>query len=326
MGNTNNNNNSNSERNLRSKSLIQERCEEGSLFKTWTQHWGVSIKPVYDMDKLRFEIIDRNKTGKGFNVDVPCRKDNVLDFINFCDEVLWSKPYKKSFHNVLEAEKQAGEKYPKRYKWVTGWDGEKSVGFTNSSKEGYYVLNANNTATKVYVNIPLCDTAIEDICEEFLRTYACRKKSLEDIQDEGINNLQDFYTKNKNQVDADAPATSNSETEEVAATNGSNESAKVTTVTKVHNELEAAIYTINPVKKVNDDLYEFTFKVRKQDGSQGDNEYKAIVDRKNYHGSNELFAKLIKDSKSDSTLVTIKYFRDSDSSNQNVAYITDIAA
>lgn len=199
----------------RDKSTTQERCEEGSLFKTWTQTWGVSIKPVYSMDKVRFEIIDRSKSGKSFNVDVPAKKDNVLDFTNFCEEVLWSpdKPYKRMFVKVMAQELSDGVKYPKRYKWVTGFDGEKSVGFANSTKGGY-VLNANNG--DLHVNIPLSDVAIEDICIEFMETYAKRLEELKTLRNKGMDNYESFFKKNGETVDTDSDSTEN---KEEAATN-----------------------------------------------------------------------------------------------------------
>lgn len=340
--------------NYRTKSNVQERMENGYLFSTWTQTWGINIKPCYDMDKIRFSFIEKGKNGKGnsFNVDVPCKRDNVFDFINFAEEVLWdpSKPYKKCFIKVMAEEKNNGEKYPKRYNWRTGNNGEKSVGIANSIKGNGFVICGNNNTTNTHVMIPICDTALEDICVEFMETYTDRLNQLRSIRNNGIEQAANYFKNNKGTVDEDAPIVneeyeSSSQNEQSAAeskapedtqnadteTQSSNVSENAsesenenTSATRAKANSIMSLYSTSAVTTREDGNYEFKFKAQQTDGTPGTTEYVALVDSIHYKGDKKVFAKFVNAAKKMSTLVEVEYTYEVEEDGSKICYIINI--
>ena len=83
----------------------------------------------------------------------------------------------------MKAEKERGEKYPNRYKFVTGSNAEKSVGIANSTSNGEFVINGSSTVNgkKVYANIPVSYYDILDIVIAYDRLYQKRRDELHNI-------------------------------------------------------------------------------------------------------------------------------------------------
>lgn len=144
-----------------SKAKRMQLIEEGIIASQFTQKgWFVKIKPVFSLKNddsfesrkpsILFSFVEKGKSGSGF--DIYCDID-VFD--NWADDVL---DVAKTFKKTLEAEKSAGEKYPKTYKYITGSNGEKSVGFCPSTLNGAFAtvngVTVKNGA-KVFANVPV---------------------------------------------------------------------------------------------------------------------------------------------------------------------------
>lgn len=111
----------------------QNMASEGVLNEQYTlDSWFVKIKPAYGIDRVNFSFVEKGKNGKGFNVYV-----NIDTFYNWMEDVQNFRLYK-----IIEAEKKENSKYPKHYKFITGTNGEKSVGFAPSTiKTAFVVIN-----------------------------------------------------------------------------------------------------------------------------------------------------------------------------------------
>lgn len=133
----------------RKLSRRQEMANEGTINAQYTQNaWFVKVKPAFSIHKILIDFVEKGKKGSGFGIYVD------LDlFDNWMDDVL-----SRTFARMLRAELEAGEKYPKYYKYVTGENGEKSVGFANSTgKSGGYVINGSTVVngSRVFANVPV---------------------------------------------------------------------------------------------------------------------------------------------------------------------------
>lgn len=190
--------------NYRTRSSIEESASEGVLFSAWTQTWGLKVTPWYSMDKVKFSFIQKGANGKGnsFDVCVNAKKDYSFDLTDFAHEVLHDIRTPFDFLQVMEQEAAAGEQYPKRYKFVTGSNGEKSIGVCNS-KNGGYCINASSVINgkRVFANIPCTYYDIYDILSTFMRTYENRSKEIETIRTNGIRNLEENYKKYQPEVE-----------------------------------------------------------------------------------------------------------------------------
>lgn len=182
----------------KTKSSAEEAAEEGLLFVGWTQTWGIKVTTWYSMDRLKFSFIQKGASGKGnsFDVCVNAKKDYAFDFLDFAHEVLHDIRTPFDFITIMQKEADAGEQYPKRYKFITGSNGEKSVGFCNS-KNGGYCINATSVVNgkKVFANIPVSYYDIYDIVSAFMETYEERRKELNEIRKKGIKRNEENYRK-----------------------------------------------------------------------------------------------------------------------------------
>ena len=120
----------------RTVSHIQEQMAENAIFESWTQTWGLKVYPTYGIDKLKFSFVEKGAKGEGksFDIYMDCLRDGAQCFDNWAYDILHGR-----LERVLSAEKQAGEKYPKCYKYTTGENAEKSLGIMNSTSGGYCV-------------------------------------------------------------------------------------------------------------------------------------------------------------------------------------------
>lgn len=127
----------------------QKMASEGVLNEQYTfDSWFVKIKAAYGIDRVCFSFAEKGTNGKGFDVYV-----GLDTFCNWMEDVQNYRMYK-----IIEAEKASGEKYPKAYKFVTGFNGEKSVGFAPASfNSAFAVINGTYTSDSgtQYANVPV---------------------------------------------------------------------------------------------------------------------------------------------------------------------------
>lgn len=151
-------------------------AEEGILGAQYTLNgWFVKIKPLFSMDgknkfaknkpSVIFSFVQKGTQGSGFDIYM-----DIDIFDNWADDVL---DVTKTFKKVIEAEKAAGEKYPKAYLYKTGDNGQKSVGFCPSTVTGAFCTVNGSTVSdngkKVYANIPVDYDWMRTVCKKFKR-------------------------------------------------------------------------------------------------------------------------------------------------------------
>lgn len=153
-------------------------AEEGILGEQYTLNgWFVKVKPLFSLDgknafaknrpSVIFSFVQKGTSGTGFDIYM-----DIDVFDNWADDVL---DVTKTFKKTIEAEKQAGEKYPKSYCFKTGENGQKSVGFCPSVVEGAFCTVHGETVKnnkKVYANIPIDYDWLRTVCKKFKRVSA----------------------------------------------------------------------------------------------------------------------------------------------------------
>lgn len=136
-------------------------AENGLIAEQYTQNgWFVKIKPIFSLDKknefaynrptILFSFVEKGKKGSGFDIYM-----DIDEFDLWADDVL---DINRTFKRTIEAEAQAGQKYPETYKYVTGSNGEKSVGFCKSTVKGAFATINGCTVKdgkKVFANVPV---------------------------------------------------------------------------------------------------------------------------------------------------------------------------
>ncbi len=182
----------------RKKSQIEENMSKNVIFETWTQTWGLKVYPAYGIDRIKFAFIEKGTGGKGksFEICIECLQNDTHCFDNWAYDILHGR-----FERILANEKQAGEMYPRAYKYITGENGQKSLGIMNSTNGGYCinapVLGKDGNPVKdrwnkiIYVNIPVSFHGLRHIAERYLVSYRDRKKELEQIRKAASKNRQD---------------------------------------------------------------------------------------------------------------------------------------
>lgn len=135
--------------NERKKSRRQKMADEGVLNSQYTQNgWFVKVKPAFGITKIVFSFVMKGKAGEGFDIYM-----DLDTFDNWADDI----ERRNIFEQILANEKNAGEQFPKTYKYITGDNGEKSVGIANAKKGSGYIINGvsciNNN--KVFANVPV---------------------------------------------------------------------------------------------------------------------------------------------------------------------------
>lgn len=202
------------EKKFRTISYIEENYKDGVLFEAWSQEWGLKVYTWYSMDKLKFSFIDKGAKGKGksFDICVNTIKNFAFDIETLKHEILHDIKTPYDFLTILKQEKDAGEKYPKRYKFITGSSGEKYVGICNSMKGGLCINGKSVINGKpVYANIPCTYYDIYRIIQAYDETYAARRDELKEIRKKGIQNREDRIRENKERIEEDPEITTSSE-------------------------------------------------------------------------------------------------------------------
>ncbi len=186
-------------------SHIQEQMEQNAIFDTWTQNWGIKVYPAYGIDKLKISFIEKGASGKGksFDIYVECLRDGAQCFDNWAYDITHGR-----FERVMAAEKQAGEKYPKAYRYTTGENAEKSVGIMNSTNGGY-CINASvpgEDGKKVFANIPVTFHDLRHIAERYMVSYQPRKDELEEIRRKAAEDKSKWIEKGDTENENPTPA------------------------------------------------------------------------------------------------------------------------
>jgi len=126
----------------------REMANEGVLHSQFTQNgWFVKIKPAFSIERVVFSFVQKGTNGSGFDI--------YMDMDVFR---IWMEDVRSgAFARTIAAEKAAGEKYPKAYKYTTGESAEKSVGFGVTTGSSFCVINGKTfkDGKNVYANIPV---------------------------------------------------------------------------------------------------------------------------------------------------------------------------
>lgn len=130
------------------KSRRQMMAEEGCINEQYTlDGYFVKVKPAFEITKIVFCFVMKGHKGAGFDIYM-----DIDRFDNWADDILNYK-----FERIMADEKASGAKYPKHYKYTTGNNGEKSVGFANASNGNGYVINGVTVidGKKTIANVPV---------------------------------------------------------------------------------------------------------------------------------------------------------------------------
>lgn len=204
----------------RNISHIEEQMNANAIFDTWTQTWGIKIYPAYGIDKLKFSFIEKGASGKGksFDIYMECLRDGAQCFDNWAYDILHGR-----MERILANEKQAGEKYPKTFKYTTGENAEKSLGIMNSTNGGY-CINASVPGSdnkKIFCNIPISFHDLRHIAERYMISYQKRKDELEQIREKAAKEQANWRNSQDNAT-SNAPTTQNNTQTAQAETKPSN--------------------------------------------------------------------------------------------------------
>lgn len=161
----------NNEMEKNSKSLCIQYAEEGLLGAQYTRDsWFVKIKPILSLDgsnrfaedrpSILFSFVKKGTNGEGFNIYV-----DIDTFDNWADDVLSES---ERFYNILSKERKRNSKYPVYYKYVTGNNGEKSVGFAPAEK-GFAVINGvtHSKGKMLAANVPISYGWLKTVCKKY---------------------------------------------------------------------------------------------------------------------------------------------------------------
>jgi len=131
------------------KSKRQDLDSKGIIASMYTQNaWFVNVTPAFKIDKVKFSFVMKGSKGKeAFDVYA----DPMIVKI-WADDIRSGR-----FFTVLKQEKAEGLQYPTLYKFVTGENGAKHVGFMNSSKSAGYVINGKTftDGKNKFANVPV---------------------------------------------------------------------------------------------------------------------------------------------------------------------------
>ena len=151
----------------RKKSKAQALAEEGAFLAAYTQKsWFVKIKPAFGIDKAVFSFVKKGESSTHFDVYMEA---DLLD--------IWFDDLKNYVvERTLLQEQAAGEKYPKGYKYVTGENGEKSVGFVASQTAGCITVNGKDG--NMYANVPVPIRDLKAAAKRYQTAYKARSEEL----------------------------------------------------------------------------------------------------------------------------------------------------
>ena len=183
----------------------QNMASEGVLNEQYTLNsWFVNVKIAFGIDRVVFSFVEKGKKGKGFDVYM-----NIDAFYNWMEDV---KNFQ--FKKIIAEEKASGSKYPKPYKFITGLNGEKSVGFAPSTSENAFaVINGtynSKESGKQYANIPVDYDWLRTTARWFFLTS---KGYYEEMAETTVKSST-AYRNNLGEDDEAAPATETSGTKE----------------------------------------------------------------------------------------------------------------
>ena len=178
------------------KSLRQSNSEKGIISNAFTLNkWFVNITPAYGIDKIKFSFVMKGSQGK----------DSFDVYVDPLYVKVWAQDIRSGrFFNVLLAEKQAGEQYPKYYKYTTGNSGEKHVGFMNSTNGGYCINAKTYEGEKnKFANVPVDNIWLRMFAEMYLTVH--EESGWEKKHADTILKASEAYRSNLTDADKETP-------------------------------------------------------------------------------------------------------------------------
>lgn len=174
-------------------SYAEQAARDNSIFSAWTRKWGIHVRPWYKMDKLKFSFVDVGTSGKGnsFDICMDVIKFGFPCFKKWANDIL--SPSGR-FEKMMALDAKDGEQFPKRYKYVTGEKGDKSIGICNG-KNGGYVINASSMVNgkRVNANIPVDFGDLTVLAQNFENSYKGREEEISKLRKEAEENITKQY-------------------------------------------------------------------------------------------------------------------------------------
>ena len=207
------------------KSKRLSYAEEGLLNAAYTLNkWFVKIKPVYNIDKVKFCFVLKG-TGSSKSFDVYMDLD---EFDLWMDDVMSYR-----MKSTIDAEAANGEKYPKTYKFITGDNGALSVGLCKSSENDGYVINGQGkhkengayTGETLKAFVPVSYNWLRITAKWFRRTSSKRFEFLADT----------IITESAKYVPSEETTLDNKEAIPETQNDKTNHSSRANTSTKAEN-------------------------------------------------------------------------------------------
>lgn len=147
------------------KSERQKMVEEGVAAKSYTtNNWFVKIYPCLAIGKYKFAFVVKDTHGTGFDIYM-----DIEDLELWVDDILDES---KTFMKTILAEKKAGVKYPKTYKYITGIGASKTVGICPSTIDNAFATINGGVMVKgkwQYANVPADYNWFRKFAKEFRR-------------------------------------------------------------------------------------------------------------------------------------------------------------
>ena len=169
------------------RSKLRQLCDEGGFAAFYTQKgYFVKVKPVYQIDKVKFCFVEKGKKGSGFDIYVDTDEFDLL-----CDDILSERMAK-------QIQKENSE-YPSAWKYVTGEKGNKSVAIGKSKNGGVVIHGAVIGEKKMNAFVPCTYNDLRkmaknyqrfsqgywnEICDEFRKGYADTQKYFKGVAED----------------------------------------------------------------------------------------------------------------------------------------------
>lgn len=160
--------------------------------------WFVKVKPIFSLDSknafaynwpsIEFSFVKKGSNGEGFDIYMDM---DIFDL--WADDVL-----DKTFMRNIESERAAGKQYPETYKYITGSNGEKSVGFCPSRNGSFIVINGCTVkdGKKVFGNVPVSYDWIRTLMKWYRRVTKPYYSMMTDLIIKGMTSNWNYNSQN----------------------------------------------------------------------------------------------------------------------------------
>lgn len=174
--------------------------------------WFVKVKPIFSLDpknafaynwpSIEFSFVKKGSNGEGFDIYMDM---DIFDL--WADDVL-----DKTFMRNIESERAAKKQYPEIYKYVTGSNGEKSVGFCPGRNGSSIVINGCTVkdGKKVYGNVPVSYDWIRTLMKWYRRVTKSYYSMMTDLIIKGMTSNWNYNSQSvDDMVEYDGNSTQN---------------------------------------------------------------------------------------------------------------------